>query len=223
MSDKEWITDEDLPLEYHFAKLDSAPHDGRDAVPGGVRHLRAQLHPARAREVRLERHRRRRATSACRSARSSTRWPGSTCRDIARKLARGLRTPHAAVRAQRHQPHPANSLADSGQSCCAGHDARRSGSSVDNSLECTKSPSDMPHISGRARHDLDPSDRTLWTAPAPFGISVALSARDAAAGRGSSFTAHNLMLRSQRRFRGALCSPRCSTSGCRSRSAATCS
>src|SRR4249920_3127080 len=25
VSDKEWVTDEDLPLEYHFAKLDSAP------------------------------------------------------------------------------------------------------------------------------------------------------------------------------------------------------
>ena len=25
VSDKEWITDEDLPLEYHFAKLDPAP------------------------------------------------------------------------------------------------------------------------------------------------------------------------------------------------------
>jgi DNA-binding NtrC family response regulator len=28
VSDKEWITDEDLPLEYHFAKLDSAPVAG---------------------------------------------------------------------------------------------------------------------------------------------------------------------------------------------------
>ena len=28
VSDKEWITDEDLPLEYHFAKLDSAPAVG---------------------------------------------------------------------------------------------------------------------------------------------------------------------------------------------------
>jgi DNA-binding NtrC family response regulator len=28
VSDKEWITDEDLPLEYHFAKLDSAPTTG---------------------------------------------------------------------------------------------------------------------------------------------------------------------------------------------------
>jgi DNA-binding NtrC family response regulator len=28
VSDKEWITDEDLPLEYHFAKLDSAPGSG---------------------------------------------------------------------------------------------------------------------------------------------------------------------------------------------------
>jgi DNA-binding NtrC family response regulator len=28
VSDKEWITDEDLPLEYHFARLDSAPLSG---------------------------------------------------------------------------------------------------------------------------------------------------------------------------------------------------
>ena len=28
VSDKEWITDEDLPLEYHFAKLDSRPTPG---------------------------------------------------------------------------------------------------------------------------------------------------------------------------------------------------
>ncbi|HEX5473438.1 MAG TPA: sigma-54 dependent transcriptional regulator [Vicinamibacterales bacterium] len=28
VSDKEWITDEDLPLEYHFAKLDAAPAGG---------------------------------------------------------------------------------------------------------------------------------------------------------------------------------------------------
>ena len=28
VSDKEWITDEDLPLEYHFAKLDSTPGSG---------------------------------------------------------------------------------------------------------------------------------------------------------------------------------------------------
>jgi transcriptional regulator with PAS, ATPase and Fis domain len=28
VSDKEWITDEDLPLEYHFARLDSAPSSG---------------------------------------------------------------------------------------------------------------------------------------------------------------------------------------------------
>jgi transcriptional regulator with PAS, ATPase and Fis domain len=27
VSDKEWITDEDLPLEYHFAKLDSSPQN----------------------------------------------------------------------------------------------------------------------------------------------------------------------------------------------------
>jgi DNA-binding NtrC family response regulator len=28
VSEKEWITDEDLPLEYHFARLDSAPPQG---------------------------------------------------------------------------------------------------------------------------------------------------------------------------------------------------
>ncbi len=28
VNDREWITDEDLPLEYHFAKLDSAPASG---------------------------------------------------------------------------------------------------------------------------------------------------------------------------------------------------
>ena len=57
VSDKEWITDEDLPLEYHFAKLDSGADDRRGAVPGSLRHVRAQLHPARAREVGLERDR----------------------------------------------------------------------------------------------------------------------------------------------------------------------
>ncbi len=31
VSDKDWITDEDLPLEYHFAQLDSAPA-GREAL-----------------------------------------------------------------------------------------------------------------------------------------------------------------------------------------------
>ena len=28
VTDKEWITEEDLPLEYHFARLDSSPHEG---------------------------------------------------------------------------------------------------------------------------------------------------------------------------------------------------
>ena len=32
VSDKEWITDEDLPLEYHFAKLDSRRRRRRDAL-----------------------------------------------------------------------------------------------------------------------------------------------------------------------------------------------
>ncbi|HXG54432.1 MAG TPA: sigma-54 dependent transcriptional regulator [Vicinamibacterales bacterium] len=32
VTDKEWITDEDLPLEYHFAKLDSAQPSGGDTL-----------------------------------------------------------------------------------------------------------------------------------------------------------------------------------------------
>ena len=56
MTDKEWITDEDLPLEYHFAQARRRRRRPRHALPGGVRHVRAQLHPPRAREERLERH-----------------------------------------------------------------------------------------------------------------------------------------------------------------------
>ena len=32
VSDKEWVTDEDLPLEYHFARLDSAPSPTGEAL-----------------------------------------------------------------------------------------------------------------------------------------------------------------------------------------------
>jgi DNA-binding NtrC family response regulator len=32
VSEKEWLTDEDLPLEYHFAKLDSAPSEQGDTL-----------------------------------------------------------------------------------------------------------------------------------------------------------------------------------------------
>src|SRR5690606_23254316 len=32
VSDKEWLIDEDLPLEYHFARLDSAPSSGGETL-----------------------------------------------------------------------------------------------------------------------------------------------------------------------------------------------
>jgi DNA-binding NtrC family response regulator len=32
VSDKEWITDEDLPLDYHFAKFDATPSTGNESV-----------------------------------------------------------------------------------------------------------------------------------------------------------------------------------------------
>ena len=56
VSDKEWITDEDLPFEFHFAQLDRVPTPRRKPVSGGDEHVRAQLHPARAGKIGLERH-----------------------------------------------------------------------------------------------------------------------------------------------------------------------
>ena len=56
VTDKDWITDEDLPLEFHFAQLEPQGSRSGQPVRGRHQHVRAQLHPARAREVRLERH-----------------------------------------------------------------------------------------------------------------------------------------------------------------------
>ena len=57
ITDKEWLTEEDLPFEFLFAQLDAQPAAGQQPLRGGVPALRAQLHPARAREERLERDR----------------------------------------------------------------------------------------------------------------------------------------------------------------------
>ena len=55
VSDKDWITDEDLPYEFHVAQLDAdGPGDREPARPGRL-DVRAQLHHPRAREGRLER------------------------------------------------------------------------------------------------------------------------------------------------------------------------
>ena len=56
VSDKEWITDEDLPYELHVAQLDTTRAGHRKPARSGRLDLRAQLHHPRAREVRLERH-----------------------------------------------------------------------------------------------------------------------------------------------------------------------
>ena len=66
ITDKEWITDEDLPFEY---QVDAARARGAatgEPAAARDRHLRAQLHPEGAREIRLERDRARRATWASR-------------------------------------------------------------------------------------------------------------------------------------------------------------
>ena len=63
----EWITDEDLPFEFHFAELDRTSAD-TNLLDRALMHLRTQLHPARTRAERLERD----ATArylGCRSAR----------------------------------------------------------------------------------------------------------------------------------------------------------
>ena len=57
VSDKDYIAEEDLPLEFHFAQLEPPGHARRQPVRGSHQYLRAQLHPARAGEVRLERDR----------------------------------------------------------------------------------------------------------------------------------------------------------------------
>ena len=60
VSDKDYISEEDLPLEFHFAQLEPQGRTDRESVRGRDQHVRAEFHPARAREVRLERHRHRR-------------------------------------------------------------------------------------------------------------------------------------------------------------------
>ena len=66
VSDKDYISEEDLPLEFHFAQLEPQGARDREPVRGRDQHVRAQLHPAGAREVRLERHRRPPSTSGFR-------------------------------------------------------------------------------------------------------------------------------------------------------------
>ena len=60
VSDKDYISEEDLPLEFHFAQLEPQGAHSDSLFEDATQHVRAQLHPARAREVRLERHRHRR-------------------------------------------------------------------------------------------------------------------------------------------------------------------
>ena len=55
VSDKDYISEEDLPLEFHFAQLEPLGLALREPVRGGDDDVRAELHSARAREVRLER------------------------------------------------------------------------------------------------------------------------------------------------------------------------
>ena len=54
VGDKEWITDEDLPLTITSRGSTRRRPPEREPVPGGVRHVRAEHHP-RARTQRLER------------------------------------------------------------------------------------------------------------------------------------------------------------------------
>ena len=57
VTDKDYISEEDLPLEFHFAQLEPKGTHDREPVRGRHQHVRAQLHPASARKMRLERHR----------------------------------------------------------------------------------------------------------------------------------------------------------------------
>ncbi len=55
VSDKDWITDEDLPYEFHVAQLDHEDRLEREPARARGLDLRAQLHHPRAREGQLER------------------------------------------------------------------------------------------------------------------------------------------------------------------------
>ena len=72
----EWITDDDLPFEFHVAELD---HEqvGRQPARSGAGDVRAQLHRARARAQRLERDADGALPGRAAVARSSSRWIGS--------------------------------------------------------------------------------------------------------------------------------------------------
>ena len=50
VSDKEYISEEDLPLEFHFAQLEPQGAAHRQPVRGRDQHVRAKLHSAGARE-----------------------------------------------------------------------------------------------------------------------------------------------------------------------------
>ena len=55
VSDKDWITDEDLPYEFHVAQLDAGGPGQREPARAGGVDLRAELHHPGAREGRVER------------------------------------------------------------------------------------------------------------------------------------------------------------------------
>ena len=94
VSDKDWITDEDLPYEFHVAQLDTERTGDREPARAGGVDLRAQLHHPGAREGRAGTSPPRRGRSAFRSARSSSRWTGSRS---ASSPARSAATDHAVT------------------------------------------------------------------------------------------------------------------------------
>jgi transcriptional regulator with AAA-type ATPase domain len=76
VSDKEWVTDEDLPLEYHFAKLDSGPSTGEALFQEACDTFERNF-ILRAREAGLERHGARTLPWDPAQHAGSTRWRAS--------------------------------------------------------------------------------------------------------------------------------------------------
>ena len=113
ITDKEWLTEEDLPFEFLFAQLDAQPESGGQPVRRRVQALRAQLHPARAREERLERDRTARhlglplSTLKFKMERLDVRELAKKLRGVITAKQRGGRFPLPCPRARPGRPAPA--------------------------------------------------------------------------------------------------------------------
>ena len=146
------------------ARLGAA--DRRGAVPGSVRHVRAQLHPARAREVGLERDRDRplpRHSAEHAEAQDGPARPARPRAQAARRLAAIARL--VPVRSPPVGPPAAlTACAWSGQ--CIGQLVSRTGQSIGR-IASARSAQRLPAVTGRSERPKSPLDIAVIRWPRP--------------------------------------------------------